>query len=107
MEDIELRIEQLRKELHQHNHKYHVLDQPTVSDYEFDQLLKKLEILETQFPQYFDSNSPTQRIFSGSPVFHLVSFCGLLTFFLLRERCPHILLLHNRKPPVLQERTKT
>lgn len=65
MEDIELRIEQLRKELHQHNHKYYVLDQPTVSDYEFDQLLKKLEILETQFPQYFDSNSPTQRVGGG------------------------------------------
>ena len=65
MEDIELRIEQLRKELHQHNHRYYVLDQPTISDYEFDQLLKKLENLETQFPEYFDSNSPTQRVGGG------------------------------------------
>lgn len=55
-------IELLRKQLHQHNYNYYVLNQPTISDYEFDQLMNKLVDLETFFPQYFDPNSPTQRV---------------------------------------------
>lgn len=52
----------LRKELDHHNHQYYVLDQPFISDYEFDALLKQLQALEHQFPEYFDANSPTQRV---------------------------------------------
>jgi len=56
------RIAALRKELHQHNYNYYVLDNASISDFEFDIKLKELESLENQFPEYFDSNSPTQRV---------------------------------------------
>jgi DNA ligase (NAD+) len=60
--DIQTTIQSLRDELNQHNHNYYVLDKPTISDFEFDQLLKKLQDLETQHPEFFDENSPTQRV---------------------------------------------
>ena len=62
METAKERIQTLRKELHDHNYRYYILDNPIVSDYEFDKLLKELQDLETQFPAYYDSNSPTQRV---------------------------------------------
>ncbi len=55
-------IEQLRKELEQHNYNYYVLNQPTISDFEFDQMMHHLEDLELFYPQYADANSPTQRV---------------------------------------------
>ena len=55
-------IEQLRKELELHNYKYYVLNQPIISDYEFDQMMHRLEDLEMFYPQYADANSPTQRV---------------------------------------------
>lgn len=55
-------IENLRKELEQHNYNYYVLDNPTISDFEFDQKLKQLQELENQNPDFFDENSPTQRV---------------------------------------------
>jgi DNA ligase (NAD+) len=55
-------INALRDELHTHNHRYYVLNQPAIPDYEFDQKLKRLEELEHKFPQWFDPNSPTQRV---------------------------------------------
>ena len=55
-------IEQLRKELEQHNYNYYVLNQPTISDYDFDQMMHHLEDLELFYPQYADPNSPTQRV---------------------------------------------
>lgn len=55
-------IEALRKELHQHNYNYYVLDNATISDFEFDMKLKELEALENQFPEFSDPNSPTQRV---------------------------------------------
>lgn len=55
-------IEQLRKEIEQHNYNYYVLNQPTISDYDFDQLMYKLQDLEMFYPQYADPNSPTQRV---------------------------------------------
>jgi len=60
--EILQQIQALREELNQHNHNYYVLDKPTISDFEFDQKLKQLQDLETQNPQYFDANSPTQRV---------------------------------------------
>ncbi len=55
-------IQTLRNELNQHNHSYYVLDQPTISDFEFDQKLKQLQDLEAQHPEFFDANSPSQRV---------------------------------------------
>lgn len=59
---IELKINTLREELRQHNYNYYVLDNPTISDYEFDMMLKELQKLESEHPQFFDPNSPTQRV---------------------------------------------
>ena len=55
-------IEQLRTLLHQHNYNYYVLNQPTISDFEFDQLMRKLQDLEMFFPQFYDPNSPSVRV---------------------------------------------
>jgi DNA ligase (NAD+) len=55
-------IKNLREALNQHNYNYYVLDKPTISDFEFDQKLKQLQELEAQHPDYFDENSPTQRV---------------------------------------------
>ena len=52
----------LREELNEHNHNYYVLDNPTISDYDFDIKLKQLQDLENQNPDLFDENSPTQRV---------------------------------------------
>jgi len=60
--DILQTIQNLREELNVHNHNYYVLDKPTISDFEFDQKLKQLQELEDQHPEYFDENSPTQRV---------------------------------------------
>jgi DNA ligase (NAD+) len=59
---IREQIDQLREELRQHNYNYYVLDRPVISDYEFDQKLAALEKLEKQYPEYYDENSPTQRV---------------------------------------------
>lgn len=56
------RIAQLRSELHQHNHNYYVLNQPTISDQDFDFLMHELQRLEEAHPELFDPNSPTQRV---------------------------------------------
>ena len=56
------KINALRKELQQHNYQYYVLDQATISDFEFDMKLKELEKLEEEHPEFFDPNSPTQRV---------------------------------------------
>ncbi|MFN7044792.1 MAG: NAD-dependent DNA ligase LigA [Flavobacterium sp.] len=55
-------IKNLRDELNQHNYNYYVLDKPTISDFEFDQKLKQLQDLEAQHSEFFDENSPTQRV---------------------------------------------
>lgn len=60
--EIHKQIIQLREELDQHNYNYYVLDNPTISDFEFDQKLKQLQDLEQQHPEFFDPNSPTQRV---------------------------------------------
>lgn len=56
------RIEQLRRELHEHNHRYYVQNKPTISDYDFDQLMHELQDLEQRHPELYDPNSPTQRV---------------------------------------------
>lgn len=56
------KIESLRKELREHNHQYYVLDNPTISDYDFDMKLKELQMLEEQHPEFQDPTSPTLRV---------------------------------------------
>ncbi len=56
------KIEALRQELHRHNHNYYVLNSPEISDKEFDMMLKQLEALEKEFPEFDDPLSPTQRV---------------------------------------------
>jgi DNA ligase (NAD+) len=60
--DILQKITELREELNQHNYNYYVLDAPTISDLEFDMKLKELQELEAKHPEYFDEDSPTQRV---------------------------------------------
>lgn len=62
MTDERQRILQLRKELHEHNYKYYVLNQPEISDQEFDFMMKELQELEVRYEDMFDPNSPTQRV---------------------------------------------
>lgn len=59
---VQQKIESLRDELNQHNYNYYVLDNATISDFDFDKKLKELEKLEIENPQFFDANSPTQRV---------------------------------------------
>ncbi|MNU85635.1 DNA ligase [compost metagenome] len=60
--EAQKRIEQLTNELNQHNHNYYVESNPTISDYEFDLLLKELQDLEAQFPEFASDLSPTKRV---------------------------------------------
>lgn len=55
-------ITRLRAELNQHNYNYYTLDNPTISDYDFDIKLKELQELEAKHPEFFDENSPTLRV---------------------------------------------
>lgn len=59
---IQENIEQLRDELRQHNYNYYVLDNPTISDYDFDMKLKALQALEEKHPEFYDASSPTLRV---------------------------------------------
>ncbi|MEM9023840.1 MAG: NAD-dependent DNA ligase LigA, partial [Bacteroidota bacterium] len=56
------KIAQLTEALNAHNHRYYILDAPTISDYEFDALLRELQDLEAEFPAFADPNSPTKRV---------------------------------------------
>ena len=62
---IQETIQALRDELNQHNYNYYVLDNPTISDYDFDIKLKELQDLENKHPEFFDENSPTQKVGSS------------------------------------------
>ena len=62
MDSIHQEIEALRKELREHNYNYYVLDNATISDLDFDIKLKELQSLEEKYPEFFDANSPTQRV---------------------------------------------
>lgn len=62
MEKIKTEIEELRKKINQHSYAYYVMDNPTVSDYEYDLLFRRLLELEEKYPQLITAQSPTQRI---------------------------------------------
>ena len=59
---VKEKIDQLRAELHQHNYNYYVLNAPEISDKEFDDLMRELQDLEKEHPEYQDDNSPTMRV---------------------------------------------
>ena len=59
---FEQRIKELREAINRHNHNYYVLNAPTISDQEFDAMLRELQDLEREYPQYQDPLSPTQRV---------------------------------------------
>ena len=65
--DAEKEIKKLREKINHHNYKYYVENIPEISDYEFDFLLKKLEKLESKFPELIVPESPTQRV-GGKPL---------------------------------------
>jgi DNA ligase (NAD+) len=61
-EEAKERIEKLRKEIEDHNHRYYMLNQPVITDFEFDILLNELETLEKKFPEFESEDSPTRRV---------------------------------------------
>ena len=66
LQTVERRIQRLRQELHEHDYRYYVLAEPTVSDEEYDARLRLLQELESQYPQFRTPDSPTQRV-GGQP----------------------------------------
>ncbi|RZD16423.1 MAG: NAD-dependent DNA ligase LigA [Candidatus Acididesulfobacter guangdongensis] len=65
--DIRKRINELTDEVNYHNYLYYVLEDPVISDFEFDKLLKELSILEEKYPEYARADSPTKRV-GGEPI---------------------------------------
>ena len=63
--EIKEKISELRASLHEHNYLYYIKDAPVISDFEFDQMLNSLLELEREYPEFFDANSPTQRVGGG------------------------------------------
>lgn len=85
-DSIKKRMEELAKELEYHSHRYHVLDAPIISDYEYDILFKELKELESAHPELADENSPTKRvggeaIFKFEKVVHKVAMGSLTNVF--------------------------
>jgi len=63
--EVQARAQELRDEIHYHNYRYHVLDDPVISDVEFDRLMQELQQLEDEYPGLVTPDSPTQRV--GAP----------------------------------------
>ncbi|MCD6399860.1 NAD-dependent DNA ligase LigA [candidate division WOR-3 bacterium] len=81
-EGIRKEIERLREEIRYHDYRYYVLNNPVISDYEYDQLVKKLEKLEKEYPELITPDSPTQRVgeaYTGEfpPVEHRIKMLSL------------------------------
>src|SRR6266536_1035761 len=64
--EAKVRVEELREQLNHHSYRYHVLDEPEVSDAEYDELMRDLHRLEDEFPELVTPDSPTQRV-GGAP----------------------------------------
>ncbi|OGP76471.1 MAG: DNA ligase (NAD(+)) LigA [Deltaproteobacteria bacterium RBG_16_49_23] len=64
-DSLKKRVEKLREEIEYHNYRYYVLDQPEISDAQYDRLMRELEKLEAEYPELRSPNSPTQRV--GAP----------------------------------------
>ncbi len=92
-EDVEKEIKQLRDIIRDHNFKYYVENNPKISDFEFDKLLKKLESLESKYPSLITSDSPTQRV-GGQP---------LDAFETITHKTPMLSLANTYNPDELRE----
>src|SRR2546421_12963862 len=84
------RVEELRDQINYHNYRYHVLDQPEVSDFDYDQLINELKELEDEFPELITPDSPTQRVGATpddlfAPVKHRVRMMSLDNVFSQEE----------------------
>lgn len=90
MEDVLKRINEIREKLEEHSYKYYVLDNPSISDYEYDMLMNELKKLEKEHPEYITPSSPTQRV-GGKPlkeftqVTHAVPMLSLQDVFSFEE----------------------
>lgn len=88
--DVREKIEELKKDINYHNHRYYVLDDPKISDYEYDMMLRELEKLEKEHPELVTADSPTQRV-GGAPlkefnqVVHTVPLQSLQDVFSFQE----------------------
>ena len=88
--DAKLRVEELRTEIDRHSYRYHVLDDPEVSDAEYDELVRELQALEDRFPELITPDSPTQRVGATpadlfAPVTHRAPMLSLDNAFSLEE----------------------
>lgn len=92
MDNIKLKIDELRQEIEKHNHNYYVLDNPTISDFEYDALMRELKKLEEENPQYKSDTSPTVRVGGVAlkefnQVTHTVPMISLQDVFSFDELC--------------------
>ncbi|MGZ5305643.1 MAG: NAD-dependent DNA ligase LigA [Actinomycetota bacterium] len=88
--EAKLRVEELRELINHHSYRYHVLDDPEVSDAEYDELVRELQMLEDRFPELITPDSPTQRVGSVpadlfAPVTHLAPMLSLDNAFSHQE----------------------
>ncbi len=86
LEEIRSHMESLREQLHYHNHRYYVLNNPEIDDFTFDKMLRELEDLESQYPQFITPDSPTSRVGESAttqftPVVHQVQMGSLSDVF--------------------------
>jgi len=110
-EDAAARVDELRHEIEQHNYRYHVLDAPTISDAEYDQLMRELIDLEREHPELQSSDSPTQRVGGQvsegfAPHRHLEPMLSLGNAFTheeLRAWYRRVSELLGREPPLVAE----
>ena len=84
------KIERLRHEIEYHSHRYYVMDEPEISDFEYDSLQRELRSIESEYPQLLKADSPTQRVGGSaqtlfSPVAHSVKMESLLDAFSFQE----------------------
>ncbi|MEG0371222.1 MAG: NAD-dependent DNA ligase LigA, partial [Clostridium sp.] len=92
MEDIQQKINSLRKQLEDANHNYYVLDNPTISDFKYDSLMRELRDLEDKYPEYISATSPTLRVGGValkefSQITHSVPMISLQDVFSFEELC--------------------
>ena len=83
-------VEELREQVNYHNYRYHVLDEPEISDFDYDRLIKELKALEEEFPELITPDSPTQRVGATpedlfAPVKHRVRMMSLDNVFSQEE----------------------
>jgi DNA ligase (NAD+) len=90
LSDARKRVEELREQINYHSYRYHVLDEPEVSDFEYDQLIQELKALEGEFPELITADSPTQRVGASpadlfAPVHHRARMLSLDNAFSWEE----------------------